>query len=231
MGTRLRKRILALTEMDLLSRGTGCIDSSANPATGTELFHPKEHYDSLRASGKMPVSGCYELNIVWGQLCLETPVAEATNSSGSLFVSRGAEIIPEAIRFEPSQNHLFPRTDLFASGWTSLTVGQGDGIAVSTVVASSRLNSDISIPVAISPENDTVVAISVGTAYLEWDPVEVVFLKPGLAVARFPAESSALETVSGSVDSDLMHEANVQEIELIGYQESYNRRKHHEESF
>lgn len=227
----MRKRTLALTGMDLLIRGRGCIDSSANPAHGTELLNPKEHYDSLTASDERPVLGFYCLNIVWGQLCLETPVAEATRWSGSLFVYRGAEIIPEAIRFKPGRNHLFPRTDLTATGWTSLTVGQDDGIAVSIVVDSPRLDSDFSIPVAISSENDTVVAIPVDTAYLEWVPAEVVFETGPCSSTFAPTEISALETSFHAVDSDIMNEMNVQEIGLIGYQESYNLRRCQEESF
>ncbi len=76
----------------------------------------------------------YALRIVWGQLRFDSTVTEVTDWSGSLSVSRGAEVLRRLIKFEDGQDYILDRTDRKLIEWTSLTTVHHDGIFVNIII-------------------------------------------------------------------------------------------------
>ena len=79
-------------------------------------------------------AGMFHFRAVWGQLCYDSTVVEKTDWSGSLSITRGAEIIRKIIRFEPGQDYIEPRTDRTLIEWVSFTTVHNDGIGVDIFV-------------------------------------------------------------------------------------------------
>jgi len=75
-------------------------------------------------------AGMFHFRAIWGQLCYDSTVVEETDWSGSLSITRGAEIIRKVIRFEPGQDYIKPRTDRTLIEWVSITTVHNDGIGV-----------------------------------------------------------------------------------------------------
>jgi hypothetical protein len=155
--------------------------------------------DSLLADNE---AGFYHMRIVWGQLCLDTTVTEATDWSGLLSVNKGAEIIRRVIRFESNQDYIHPRTDRKLIEWTSKTSIHNDGIAVDIVIPRPRAVLDSTTVIDITNEGDTLVTILVDTTYPDSDPVEVVFETGPYRSTFTLAEISALDTVIYLEDSN-----------------------------
>lgn len=147
-------------------------------------------------------AGFYHMRIVWGRLCVDTTVTEATEWSGSLSVNKGAEIIRRVIRFEPNQDYVHPRTDRKLIEWTSRTSIHNDGIAVDIVIPRPKPVLDSTTVIEIVSENDTVVTILVDTTYPVLDPVEVVFETGPYSSTFTLAEIGALDTVIYLDDSN-----------------------------
>jgi hypothetical protein len=78
--------------------------------------------------------GAYALRIVWGSLEFDSTVTEVTDWSGSLTISRGAEIVRRLIRFERGQDYILPREDRKVIEWVSVTTVHYDGIFVNLYV-------------------------------------------------------------------------------------------------
>ncbi|RME23838.1 MAG: hypothetical protein D6800_09350, partial [Candidatus Zixiibacteriota bacterium] len=85
-----------------------------------------------------PEAGAFHLRAVWGRLELDTTVTQQTDWSGSLTISRGAEVVRRLIRFENGQDYLLPRTSRDLIEWVSVTTVHNDGIAVDLYVPPPR---------------------------------------------------------------------------------------------
>lgn len=79
-------------------------------------------------------AGTYVMRILWGSMEYDSTVTEVTDWSGSLTISRGAEIVRRTIRFEPGQDYILDRTDRSLIEWVSLTTVHHDGICVNLYV-------------------------------------------------------------------------------------------------
>jgi len=152
-------------------------------------------------------AGLYHMRIVWGRLCFDTTVTEATDWSGSLSVNKGAEITRREIRFELGQDYVHPRSDRKLTEWTSRTSIHNDGIAVDIVVEGPKPVLDSTTVIDIRDENDLLVTVLVVTTYPVVDPVEVVFETGPYRSTFTLAEISALDIViySGYSDAVAIH--------------------------
>jgi len=81
--------------------------------------------------------GWYHLRAVWGRLRGDSTVVTKTDWTGSLTISRGAEILRRVIRFEDG-DYIVPRTDRKTIEWVTFTTGHNDGIAVDLFVPRIR---------------------------------------------------------------------------------------------
>lgn len=121
------------------------------------------------------------LRMVWGNLEGDSGVANLTDWSGSLTLSRGGIVVARLIRFEPSQDYILPRYD--DSGyfvpeqlrWVSQTSWHLDGLVTRVIIPPSvtdevvtlTYESDqlsITFPVDQLAELDTLIIIGFGNA-------------------------------------------------------------------
>jgi len=79
-------------------------------------------------------AGSYALRIIWGSLEFDSTVTEVTDWTGSLTITRGAEIIRRVIAFEDGQDYIVPRTDRKLIEWVSKTTVHHDGIFVNLYI-------------------------------------------------------------------------------------------------
>ena len=136
-----------------------------------------------------PMSGIFRLRIVWGRLELDTTVTELTDWSGSLSVTRGAEVVRRLIRFEEGQDYLLERTDRRLVEWVSYTSVHNDGIVVDLYIPPPRPIMD-TIMMPDSMGHDSMMIDTI------WpDPATVTF-ETGPYTRTFTlAELAALDTV------------------------------------
>jgi len=147
-------------------------------------------------------SGYYHLRIIWGQLRYDSTVNVVTDWTGSLSITRGAEIIRRVIRFEPGQDYILPRTDRKLIEWVSKTTVHNDGIGVDIVVPPIRPIFDTSIVPLVTPEGDTVDNIAVDTVYPDVEPVKVSFETGPYSRTFSLSEISTLDTIVYLDDSN-----------------------------
>ncbi|PKK83746.1 MAG: hypothetical protein CVT49_06925 [candidate division Zixibacteria bacterium HGW-Zixibacteria-1] len=126
------------------------------------------------------IAGAYALRIVWGSLRYDSTITEITDWSGSLTVSRGAEIVRRTIRFEDGQDYILDRTDRTLIEWVSLTTVHFDGIFV-----------NIYIPPVVTDDS----------AMIAEEPVTVTFETGPLMVSFSTDQLPALDTVFYLEDS------------------------------
>ncbi|MBU8934403.1 MAG: hypothetical protein KOO62_10400, partial [candidate division Zixibacteria bacterium] len=112
---------------------------------------------------------------VWGRLCYDSTVTEVTDWTGSLTISRGAEIIRRVIRFEPGQDFILERTDIKLIEWQSLTTVHNDGIAVDLFVPRPNPTFDTTLIPEVNSFDDTTWVTVVDTVYPELEPVTLTF--------------------------------------------------------
>lgn len=122
-----------------------------------------------------PEAGLYHLRIVWGQLRFDSNVANPTDWSGSLSITRGAEIIRRVINFELGQDYIAPRTDRKLIEWVSQTTVHNDGIAVDLLVPPVRPVLDTTKAEFTDSAGNTVIIIEVDTTWPEAEPVTISF--------------------------------------------------------
>ena len=204
------------TAQDDLLRGLTATDESPGfndpgllaQATGEENFDDpilsQAQADELLGDDE---SDLYHIRIVWGRLCLNntvseatsvdeaTYVCEATDWSGSISVNRGAEIIRRVIRFEANHDLILPRADRRLIEWESTTTEHNDGIAVDILIPPPIPVIDTLEIINVTPENDTVVTMVVDITYPKEDPVEVVFETGPFSSTFTLDEISALDTI------------------------------------
>ncbi|MFQ5454204.1 MAG: hypothetical protein ACE5D6_08465, partial [Candidatus Zixiibacteriota bacterium] len=149
-----------------------------------------------------PDAGYYHLRIAWGQLSYDSTVNVVTDWSGSLSITRGAEIIRRVIHFEPGQDYIIERTDRKLIEWASVTTVHNDGIAIDIVIPPSLPEFDTTVVTEITPEGDTVETIVVDTVYPVLDPVEVAFETGPYSRTFTLEEIAALDTIVYLDDSN-----------------------------
>jgi len=117
--------------------------------------------------------GAYVIRIAWGSLRYDSTVTEVTDWSGSLTITRGAEVVRKTIKFEPGQDYILPRTERTLIEWVSLTTVHYDGILANIYIP----------PVDTSDSN-----------YVD-EPVTVTFNTEPFSVTFTLDELAALDTV------------------------------------
>lgn len=132
-------------------------------------------------------AGMFHFRAVWGHLCYDSTVSEITDWSGSLTLSRGAEIVRRVIRFEEG-DYIEPRTDRGLIEWVSYTTVHNDGIGVDIYVPAAELTIDTTY---IIDGDDTTTVIDT----LMPEPVTLTF-ETGPYTRTFTLEElAALDTV------------------------------------
>jgi len=122
-----------------------------------------------------PDVGYYHFRAVWGQMCYDSTVTDPTDWSGSLTISRGAEIIRRVIRFERSQDYILERYDRKIIEWNSITTVHNDGICVDLFIPPVRPEFDTLLIPEVDILGDTTWAEAIDTTYPEPEPVTVTF--------------------------------------------------------
>lgn len=118
--------------------------------------------DSLIAD---PDAGFFHFRVVWGRLTYDSTVTEVTDWSGSLTISRGAEIVRRLIRFEEGQDYVLERTDPKVIEWVSATTVHHDGIAVDMFVPRPVPTFDTTEVPVVDTLGDTTWNTVVDTVY------------------------------------------------------------------
>lgn len=147
-----------------------------------------------------PDAGFFHLRIVWGQLEYDSTMTTPTDWTGSLSVSRGAEILRSTIRFESGQDYIQPRTDPRLIEWVSQTTVHNDGIAVDIIVPPALPTYDTTMTFDTTTSGDTVVTIVVDTTYPA--PAEVSFATGPYSRTFTLDELRALDTIVYLDDSN-----------------------------
>ncbi len=123
----------------------------------------------------------YSMRIAWGNLESDSGVAELTDWSGTLTLSRGGIVVKKTIRFEPGQDYLLPRYDSLGVihpevlNYVSATSWHFDGLRVNLyippsvtdeVVTLTYESPQLSMTFAMDEleELDTLVSIGFGNA-------------------------------------------------------------------
>ncbi len=122
-----------------------------------------------------PDVGYYHFRAVWGQMCYDSTVIDPTDWSGSLTISRGAEIIRKVIRFERGQDLVLERYDRRIIEWNSITMVHNDGISVDLFVPPVRPEFDTLLVPDVDTLGDTSWAEVIDTTYPDPIPVTVTF--------------------------------------------------------
>ena len=189
----------------------GYTASSEDPAFGdTELLVEEDEerdFDdpmlSLAEVTEMiedPDCGFFHFRAVWGQLCYDSTVTEVTDWTGSLTITRGAEIVRRVIRFEPEQDYIHERTDRKLIEWTSLTTVHNDGVAIDIYIPPARPTYDTTIIPVTDTLGNTTDSIVVDTVWPE--PVTVSFETGPYSRTFTLGELAALDTVVWLEDSN-----------------------------
>jgi hypothetical protein len=145
-------------------------------------------------------AGLFHFRAVWGQLRYDSTITEVTDWSGSLTISRGAEVIRRLIRFEPGQDSVLERTDPKLIEWVSYTTVHHDGISVDLFVPRPVPILDSTVTTEIDPLGNTIEIVVVDSIYP--DPVTVSF-ETGPYTRTFTlGELAALDTIVYLEDSN-----------------------------
>lgn len=133
-----------------------------DPAMQAEMAGDEEFTDKLLTTPEVAAivnndeTGAYALRIVWGSMDFDSTVTEVTDWSGSLSVTRGAEVIRRLIRFEPWQDYILPRTDRKLIEWVSKTTVHNDGIFVNIYIPPNTTTESTSADEVVTVTFETV---------------------------------------------------------------------------
>lgn len=122
-----------------------------------------------------PDVGYYHFRAIWGQMCYDSTVIDPTDWSGSLTISRGAEIIRKVVRFELGQDYILERFDRRIIEWHSITTVHNDGISVDLFVPPVMPEFDTLQSPVVDTLGDTAWVEVIDTTYPEVEPVTVTF--------------------------------------------------------
>ncbi len=196
---------------NLADKFGGYTPTNEAPAFGdTELLaadNSEAEYDDpvLTAAGvsnllEDPESGLFHFRAVWGQLTYDSSVTDQTDWSGSLTISRGAEIIRRVVAFELGQDYIPTRTDRKVIEWVSYTTTHYDGIVVDLVVPPPVPTYDTTETQVVDSVGDTTTVITVDTLWP--DPVTVAFETGPYSRTFTLGELASLDTVVYLDDAD-----------------------------
>lgn len=200
-------------ELNLDSEFGGYTASAESPGFGeqdlmAETEADEEYDDPMLASPDVaeylanPDAGYYHLRAVWGRLSYDSTVTEVTDWTGSLTISRGAEIIRRVIRFEDGQDFILERTDRKLIEWQSLTTVHNDGIAVDLLVPPLRPIFDTTLVSEVDSLGDTTWVTVVDTIIPDPVPVTLAFETGPYSRTFLMDELSALDTIVRLDDSN-----------------------------
>lgn len=158
-----------------------------------DSFEGTPAVDSMEAD---PNVGWFHFRAVWGHLRPDTSDNTATDWTGSLTISRGAELIRRVIRFEPGSDFIQPRTDRRLIEWVSTTYGHNDGIAVDLFIPPARPTLDSSF--VVDSLGDTLVVVDTIPA----EPVTLTFATGPYSRTFTVEELAALDTIVTLEDSN-----------------------------
>ena len=160
--------------------GFGDDDLMADDELEVEVDDPLLSSPEITALTSDPESGLFHLRVIWGQIPLDTTATDPIDWSGSLTISRGAEVLRRLIRFEPVQDYPLERTDPQLIEWVSQTTIHNDGIAV-----------DLFVP----PPQPTLDSAGEIIDTLPLDPVTVTFETGPYSRTFTLPELAALDTI------------------------------------
>ena len=178
---------LLIDEPNLSDEFGGYSTASESPGFGDdqlldEAYASDDEYDDPMLSDAAvteftsdPQAGLYHLRIVWGQLRFDSSMTNPTDWSGSLSITRGAEIIRRVINFELGQDYIVPRSDRKLIEWVSQTTLHNDGIAVDLLVPPVKPVLDTTEIEVTDSAGNTVIIIVVDTTWPVVEPVTVSF--------------------------------------------------------
>lgn len=142
------------------------------------------------------MAGRYHLRVVWGKLRYDSSVTTLTDWTGSLTISRGAELVRRVIRFERGQDFIKPRTNRTLIEWVSMTSVHHDGIAVDLLIPRVRPRLDTTLVVDSLGDTSRVIDT------IPPDPVTVDFQTGPYSRTLTLDEIAALDTVIWLADSN-----------------------------
>ncbi len=178
-------------------------------AAGEEVADPILATPEVRDMESDPEARSYVVRILWGKLDFDSTVGVATDWSGSLTTSRGAEAVRRVIRFERGQDELLPRTDRRLIEWKSQTTVHNDGLLVEVFNPrrpdSVRFDTTVIVVTDTSVvEGDTLIAdreeVVVDTTRFD-SPLTLTFATEPLTVSFTGSELMALDTIIYVKDS------------------------------
>lgn len=231
----IRKLLLPTLILGLLLWAAGCSDNPSNsdisgisqefggytvsaesPAFGdSELADmndaDEEVVDQILASPAVdslvedPESGRFHFRAVWGQLEYDSTVAELTDWTGSLTVSRGGLVVRRLIKFEDGQDYYIPRTEPNLVEWVSFTSVHHDGIAVDLFIPSPQPMFDTTVVDDSTITIDTVMP----------EPVTLTFETGPYSRTFSLAELASLDEVVELDDGNSISFHGIQWYEMV----------------
>ena len=174
--------------------GFGDTELLASDAAEKEVTDPLLGTPSVTQYTEDTTAAMFHFRAVWGRLEYDSTVTTQTDWTGSLTVSRGAEIIRKTIAFELGQDYIPTRTDRQVVDWVSYTTVSYDGVVIDLFVPPATPTFDTSF----TYETDSLGNIIDSTMVIDTttpEPVTVDF-QTGPYSRTFTLEDlAALDTV------------------------------------
>lgn len=205
---------LLIDEPNLTDEFGGYSTASESPGFGDdqlldEAYASDDEYDDPMLSDPAvteftsdPQAGLYHLRIVWGQLRFDSTMTNPTDWSGSLSITRGAEIIRRVINFELGQDYITPRTERKLIEWVSQTTVHNDGIAIDLLVPPVKPVLDTTEVEVTDSAGNTVIIIEIDTTWPAVEPVTVSFSTGPYSTTFDLDELVSLDTIVFLEDSN-----------------------------
>ncbi len=148
--------------------------------------------DSMLAD---PEAGFYRFCAVWGMLEYDSTVVNVTDWTGSLTITRGAEVVRRLIRFEPEQDYLIERTDRQLVEWVSKTTVHNDGIVIDLIIPPVPPTFDTTITYVVDSLGDSSQIVVIDTVMPVIEPVTVSFVTGPYSQDFSLGEIATLDTI------------------------------------
>ena len=174
------------SETNIAEEFGGFTTTSEEPGFGNEELLGEdegnvEYDDPILGSSEVQAitedveAGLFHFRAVWGQLEYDSTFTTETDWTGSLSITRGAEVIRRVIRFETGQDYILERTAKELIEWHSITTVHNDGIAVDIFVPPVLPTYDTTFIIDDDGMGNVDTTIVVDTVYPEVEPVTVSF--------------------------------------------------------
>ncbi|MFQ5607341.1 MAG: hypothetical protein ACE5GA_05295 [Candidatus Zixiibacteriota bacterium] len=146
-----------------------------------------------------PETGRFALKVIWGKPRYDSTVGVATDWTGSLSISRGAEVVRRVIRFERGQDELLPRADRKLIEWVSQTTVHNDGLLVEIFNPPHPDSIRIDTTFITDPTGNEIVGVIDTTVFTS--PLTLTFRTAPLTISFSADQLAALDTVIYVQDS------------------------------